>query len=451
MHGQEQLLIDCEEISIVIYNVDNNRFSFVPTPTRVDREKLWQLFLIERKMDAFRKSNSAVRYLFIEPYRSCNLKCSYCYAKTQEDKRVDSNAVAKLIKANQFEEVLIFGGEPFLSPKGNNGIVREVLDLLKEDTRLAISSNGINIDVTEEIIEKTKKNLSLQISVEPTQWGSRLDNAGRHQNDLLVKGKFSEIPVYFRVTIPTTAVHVPLREVIAQIAEIKGNFNFNITYWAENGNELNHELLEKWIQESIVLFNSEERQKYANKLVWQWWTGRLINMFKNKKRFEYANCNAAIESVAIGPDSSIYGCHEKAIVSDSLHKITTVEDRMRLVKSYIDNSLLEECANCRIRYFCGSVCFVHEHKGSCKFLQKTFEAFLPYMDWYLHRDLIAFYEHSKGLKRTLINSISRQQIDRLMPFATGQLPLYDDLRIAEELIQQEAAYDKAREIERTQG
>ncbi len=411
----------------MFYNVESNRFSFISQNTKI--EKLWWFFLIQRKIDSFKKAIQPIKYLFIEPYRTCNLKCSYCYAKNPGNGQVDINILKNLLKNNKFEEVLVFGGEPFLTKE--KGLLPEITKLI--EGRLAISTNGINVD--EEILTKLHKNLSLQVSIEPREWGNRVSKFGKHQNELLGKDKFKNTYIYFRITIPKEAVYVPLKQVIEQIAQIKGNYNFSITYWAENGNQLNSDLIHKWIKDSLILFH--EDNKYKNKLIWEWWTGRLFSMFTNKKYFEYTNCNAAIESISIAPDSKLYGCHEMAVIENDKHKINVVEDRLKLVKIYIDSFCLPECASCKIRYFCGGVCFVHQHRGSCEFLRKTFDAFLGVMDWYFNRNLLAFYEHSKSLDKRKIN---RANIDKLISFANGQLSLEEDINIITEEIDAEYSH-----------
>jgi radical SAM protein with 4Fe4S-binding SPASM domain len=370
-----------EEKEPIYYYPSVNVLSFDPNKQNLNKaagefaEVLFRFFIGIRKLKALSKAKTDPKVLFIEPWRTCNLTCSYCYAKAGPSitKKVNYDDVTSLIGKYNFSRVLFFGGEPLL----DKDFVKNIY-YFKQWENFFFSTNGILLN--DETINQTieNANVSLQVSIEPPEWGKRVNNLGEKQFNLLrsARSLCRRSKVQFRITIPTEVPYVRLREIIDSIAQEIGSYDFGISYWPASGDEL-PEWFDLWVDESYQLIKSEESLKYRDKVLGY----SLIDYFGEiqTEGFRFYNCNAAYGSVSIGPDGRLHGCHEKAIVEDKSDVISSSEDPLEIDKTRVtqlayiwtNNMTNGECRVCQAKYFCGGVCFMRtDAKAVCIFLRK---------------------------------------------------------------------------------
>lgn len=97
-----------------------NRFSFLES-RKFDSELarvIWGLFIINRKIIGYNGCCSPPTSLFIEPFRTCNLSCKYCYVKNSSanmrSNSVQLTDIKNILNAYpSIQSILVFGGDLF--------------------------------------------------------------------------------------------------------------------------------------------------------------------------------------------------------------------------------------------------------------------------------------------------------------------------------------------------
>lgn len=310
---------------------------------------------------------------------------------------------------------------------------------LVKGKQLTVSTNGILLPIdAQEIALKEGVRLSLQVSMEPEEWGQRVDASGKHQNRLLsnLQNKLRSVKVNYRVTIPVNVCSVSLQDFIVYVHKLTGSGNFTINYWHELSEDYNEGVVNDWIQQSIFLLE-KDFEYYKDKVIFTMLQGDIGNMMKYYG-VNYFNCNAGYASVSIGPDGRIYACHEKAIVEDGGHIIKDASNRFEITKKYMDDSFYQnECYNCRAKFFCGGICFVDQvgRKSVCKMLVKVFNAFLPWASEYLKSNIFVLLQHGTNIFNNAKSmNLSIEQLYQYKDFVHGRLSLEEDLVIYNKLV-----------------
>jgi radical SAM protein with 4Fe4S-binding SPASM domain len=355
---------------------------------------IWKLFKLSRTLQIYNETFETDRNytLFIEPYGTCNLKCSYCYEKDSwfNKNKLEYDRIVEVIGLYKVKDIRIFGGEPFLDEQ-------MILRLFKEypDMEYHVSSNGIPI--TERIVEALNEvQCNLQLSLEPEEWKQRVNYVETTQMELL-EPKWKIIRKYrgrlsVRVTIPCDMdiPYVSFIDFVDRIAEKKGDYNFSLSLWPSAGQKL-PVWFDKVLEEGqIILDDPELRKKMYDKFVWT----SYISRFKEFTRFPWymANCNAGSSSISLAPSGMLYGCHEDAVIENeaSLIGAKTVDPdkQFKVISEYIRAAnTKKECPTCDARYMCGGICYTKEIDSACDYSRKIMPLLMRWMPLAVSRQL----------------------------------------------------------------
>jgi radical SAM protein with 4Fe4S-binding SPASM domain len=407
------------------------------------KDTLLRFFLGIRRLVALKEALQTPRVLFVEPWRTCNLACTYCYAGAgpSPQKRIEAGALKALIKGYSFRRVLVFGGEPLID-------AQFLIELYKDRQwdSLFFSSNGILLDhpSTQKLI--TLPNVHFQVSLEPREWSSRVTVDGKKQFDLLVPRLrlLCNSRPQLRVTIPCDAPYVPLKGFIEGLVQAIGSLQFSISYWPAHA-AAPAPWLENWIQESYELVRDDYDGRYAGKLPGCQLGSYFLEMAE--KGFRFCNCNAAYGSVAVSPEGKLHGCHELAIAESDRDNVSTSNEpqvideakRLDLVYKWSNGMHDPCCTQCSARYVCGGVCFVLERpNAACLFLQHMLRLVLTEMVRYQPTETLALASRSEerltqllSLKEKLREEVNSEKWKQL---AYGELPLAEAAELAERLL-----------------
>lgn len=380
MVSQRNLVISGAEVPNVktlFYYPNVNTLSYNPDDEELLQasenfgETLFLFFKGIRKIRALKEASNDSTMLYIEPWRTCNLKCSYCYAHAGAEykQKVPFSLVESLINKYKFKKTMVYGGDPLIDKK----FISSVIDTT-DWNMFFFSTNGILMDSAfrEKLIETTSS--SVQVSIEPPEWNNRVNSSGKKHYDL-VKDKlklFSGIRFDFRLVIPSNAPYIPLKKFLDYISDAMGSENFTVSYWPAYEEHL-PSWADKWIQESLDLMKGPESKKYKNKLL----GGSLSDhVVRNGRFFRYFYCNAAYGSVSVGPDGKLHACHHNAILENDYDIISGSSDNLSINKEKVLNLTYEwtsnmnkdVCATCEARYICGGGCFLSSApRSECEF------------------------------------------------------------------------------------
>jgi radical SAM protein with 4Fe4S-binding SPASM domain len=431
-----------EDKETICYYPDINvlAFSYDKEVSADFSDVLFNFFLGIRKLNCISSTKKDPKVIFIEPWRTCNLACTYCYAKAgpQFNKKISYTYLETLVSKYDFNRVLLFGGEPLLDKDFLNNIYA-----LKQWNSFFFSTNGVLIN--EEIHKKivSSPNINVQVSIEPPEWSQRINSQGEKQFDLLrsklkllAGSKFS-----FRVVIPPDAPYLDLREFIDRLAHEVGSYNFSISYWPVYGQTL-PAWFDKWINESYQIIRTPDYTQCQNKLLGH----SLMQYFFEMQNdgFRFFNCNAVYGSVALGPDGRLHGCHENAVVENELDVVSSKQDpleinnsqRRELAYRWSNNMNKSACHNCTAKYICGGICFVTEQpSASCRFLRQLMPLILAEMIRYKSNETLnlmakteAAFEKLYAMKDELKQQVTGKKWKRLV---SGELPLHEAVELAE--------------------
>lgn len=340
--------------------------------------------------------------LFIEPYRTCNLKCAYCYAEPswKSDEKLSYERIKEVIKLYSIKDVRIFGGEPFLDSE-------TLLSLFSDypETNFFISSNGLAL--TEELVEGMNKvHCNLQISLEPVEWKQRVNWQDVPQFELL-KSKWELInklkrKVIFRLTIPVDKEisYVSLKEFVERIAIAKGDWNFIFVVWPAFGKTL-PSWFDQWIKEGHQILDDKDlRYKFIDKHLWSTYLPRFddFTMFP----WYAVNCNAGIKSISLAPNGNLYACHEYAVVESEKYLLgkETLDknEQFKVVSEYLNTiNTKKECHNCDAKFLCGGICFTREIDSACEYMIKTISLVLRWIAYGRTREVVGWESKSREL------------------------------------------------------
>ncbi len=403
---------------------------------------LFRYFLGIRKLTALKKAQEPPRSLFVEPWRTCNLACTYCYAESDPShtRKIDGEKLSSLLTKYPFKEVSVFGGEPLLHAE----FLPDLHKNHKWDS-LFFSTNGILLDRKPARDLIAQPNVHFQISLEPRDWSYRVTTNSGKQLDLL-HGQLRQLrdsSPNLRVTIPADAPHVPLGNFIDGLAEAIGSWDFSISYWPARAAQPAPWLKDRWIQESYELMKGDAAGRYGEKLP----SSSIANYFGAPDSFRFFNCNAAYGSVSIGPDNRLHGCHELAVVESEIDLVSACGDaqeidelkRSALVYQWSNLMKTETCGGCAARYMCGGVCFVMDIPNSaCHFLIDHLRLTLTKMVRYDSATLMNLASRSEERFERLFSQ--REGLDKEVNSAkwnllvSGELPLAEAVELAGRLL-----------------
>lgn len=403
---------------------------------------LFRYFLGIRKLTALKQAQDPPRSLFVEPWRTCNLACTYCYAESDptHTRKIDGAKLSSLLTKYPFKEVSVFGGEPLLHAEFLPELYKN-----HEWDGFFFSTNGILLDrkPARDLIARPK--VRFQISLEPQDWSCRVTANNEKQIDLLRSQlrQLKDSNPNLRVTVPPDAPYVPLANFIDGLAEAIGSWNFSISYWPARAALPVPWLKDRWLQESYELVKGDSAGRYGDKLP----CSHIASYFGAPESFRFFNCNAAYGSVSIGPDNKLHGCHELAVVESELDLVSASGDaqeidelkRSALVYKWSNLMNPRTCGGCTARLICGGVCFVMDAPNSaCHFLTDYTALTLTKMVRYETAEIMSLASRSEERFERLFSQ--REGLDKEVNSAkwnrlvSGELPLAEAVELAGRLL-----------------
>ena len=297
----------------------------------------------------------------------CNLRCKYCYITAGQEMENELTTEEIFNFIDQFHEM--GGDNQTIAISGGEPLMREdfwdiVAHAQKYDISLIMATNGILVD--EEMAERIKNNFcSVQVS---------LDGPREIHDEMRGKGSYD------------AAIKAIENFVNAGI-----NPYINAVVTNKNCNELDHlvRVANKYGLASVkspplmaIGKGENSSQPTVLELLNAWWdidkTSRELNSdvpLDNKKsaagpvitKYGY-NCGAAINSISLDSDGSIYPCQASQlpeflagnIREDSLQNIW---DNSSVFHEWRKTSVetIEECSDCEWRYYCAGGCRMHAY------------------------------------------------------------------------------------------
>ena len=441
LDGKLPLFYD-PDINLLTFDGEAARRLKVP---REFKDVLFRYFLGVRRLTALKQAQQQPQALFIEPWRKCNLACTYCYAESGPGykTRVDKGKLLSLLRRYRFSRTLVFGGEPLLDP----AFLMEVRKAQDWDS-FFLSTNGLLLEAkaTKELLAMPK--VSLQLSLEPAEWNYRVTVTGEKQFDLVRRqlASLRDRNPNLRVTFPPDAPHISVEKFVGDLADAIGSWKFGISYWPARAVEP-PPWLGKWMEETYELVRRDDGSKYKGKLPGYHMVDYFGEMEKSTSFFKFFNCNAALGAVAIGPDNKLHGCHENAVVEGKDDIISTDHNgqvidetkRTALVDKWLAGMTDRVCGDCPARYLCGGICFILKPPNSvCAFHADMMPLSLAMLLRYKPDEVMGMVSRSEecfnrvfSRREELAKEVNCKKWNRLL---SGALPLAEAVELAGRLL-----------------
>ncbi|MFQ9562764.1 MAG: radical SAM protein [Faecalibacillus intestinalis] len=323
---------------------------------------------------------------------SCNLRCTYCFQQhsihskkevmdVKQIEKAISDVETKILKKFNKDEYVIslFGGEPLQTKTYD--VVEKVLILARQKGIFVnIITNGVELDKFLEMLDKYKRNISIQVTLDGIKeihntnrpgygFNNSYDIISTNVSKALAKG----LPIITRVntTIESSKfLDEFIHECYANNWMAYSNFKLEI---APVTNHFNEKSGRKIYQESYVLDsiikNSKVIEKLGNKISFTAdmfrITGHIRCQFDNRLKYKInptiRYCEATyLSTYAVGPDGYVYLCTD-AIGREDL-AAGSFYPELNLNEVYINQLKhrtvfeMEKCRHCNIAGFCGGGC-----------------------------------------------------------------------------------------------
>lgn len=376
----EQFNDDSQEINEYLSKLFSLGFIKVDNRTAVSGKDLYETII---------RDNQIPNLCILHVSNSCNLRCQYCYAHTEQTNRrtMDIQVVRKAIDRffeldTSYIKVEFHGGEPLLQFKIINQACQYAVDLAQKTNKQVGFSIQSNLTfLNEECIRMLKQyNIDLRISLD----GSKEDN-DFYRVDQKGSGTFDNIInnlslLNQNMIYPEVVAVVSNRNVdnLIDMFQLFAGLNLNrirlIPLWAQGmGNEIS----------DAVVPQKYLAHKYIELLEWvldynlhQADTQKRISMYSLQKEIEALTsfrrsymclrcpCGAGMNMVDINIDGNIYPCEEMNEIEDTLvgnifdgpiMKQYANSDVVRILKSRFPDHI-PECCDCPWKRHCQSGC-----------------------------------------------------------------------------------------------
>lgn len=323
---------------------------------------------------------------------SCNLRCTYCFQQHSIHGREDVMDIKQIEKAiydveseilkkfNKEEYVVsLFGGEP-LQEKTYTIVEKALRISSQKGVFVNIITNGVELDKFLDMLDKYKKNISIQVTLDGIKEihnrnrpGYGFDNSYDIISNNISKALAKHLPIIVRVN--TTIESSKFLDEFIQGCYINNwmsysNFKLEI---APVTNHFNEKSGRKIYQESYVLDaiikNSKVIEQLGDKISFTADMFRITGhlrcqlddrlMYKISPTIRY--CEATyLSTYAVGPDGYVYLCtdaigREELAAGRFYPKLKLNEDYINQLK-HRNVFEMEECKNCDIAGFCGGGC-----------------------------------------------------------------------------------------------
>lgn len=374
------------------YSPVGNQFGYLHTPliTFSAQEALAfnRFFLGLRALYIFSHLCHKPVSLVMDHHRGCQLRCKYCYSQVHKDQghRVSPARLHELQQAFKFTSISYFGGDPFYDWE----YTTECLDAMGEADDIYASTNGIG--VTEPRVRQFQSystRFLFQLSIEPPEWGQRINVAGKHQSQLLndqIRSLPPDIPIHLGLAIPRTGLieWKSRKETLDYFKSVIGTRPMTVNWKLEESTDEQAPTYQQaslpvwyaeWLQDEIKELQGEYSITQCKQGLFGTHTYRLHQLAGlTEPPFSYTACQAGMGSLGIGPSGELFTCHHKAVINDPAYRIETVTprglwDTMRSIISHPNNAV---CAGCCSQYVCGGVCFADLNNEACESARASF-------------------------------------------------------------------------------
>lgn len=352
--------------------------------------------------------------VFVVPTTICNLNCSYCFIKRNEDNikheyKITNNLIDTFIsdyivyiKKEGIQEatIIFYGGEPiitwdkieyFISKTKDYGLFNYIIitngTLLSEEMLTYAESNNIqiaiSIDGPKNVTDKYRK---------------YIDSSNRSVYDIvmsnLMKIKSRKIKYNLSITISNAVLENQEEFIDWMVKNEYTNISYNLMKFncSEEFNENYYHEATKFIIKSYIAL--KDIGGIDDRIF------RKLAPFVNK-HFNYSECPAMMGTqITLKPDGSITSCQgdlqtNKNILGLLNHNTFSdiVNNKNRL--DYVNYMTLynDECLKCEAISICGGSCYLHSKKvfgseseidrGNCLYSKLIFDWMLK---WYYNLD-----------------------------------------------------------------
>ncbi|MDR2835059.1 MAG: radical SAM protein [Bacteroidales bacterium] len=304
---------------------------------------------------------------------NCNLKCSYCFAQTDNNfrfKNYDKQDVEKIINfvMNSFENkeqpvnFVFFGGEPFL----NIEVIKHSIQYVKcnfSNRKIGYSVTTNATIINNEIINIIKENnIAVLLSVDgpDDEYNVRLFKNGKKSINKVLENivilKKNNIFPEIRATFTSNNPH--LIKTVDFFEQMQLKFNIAFAYVSENKlhnlanyNDKNLIHIENELNELLIYYE----KKICNKeVIFNKWIEN-INKFRFRVK-QHLVCSAGLSFYTITADGTIFSCahfmNDKKFAIGNI--LEGVIDKTDFIPIDIDN--ITDCSNCWVKYLCSGGC-----------------------------------------------------------------------------------------------
>lgn len=325
----------------------------------------WDAFLRIRSARLKELATTPPQAVTVEPRGACSLACKFCYVEKKTGTEVPVERVAQVLDDNPTAKILyVYGGDICDNHEWAARLL-EATDKRKVEVRASTGAARLSEALAERL---SLSRVRLQVSLEPKEWGLRVNSSGRHAFDIVAEhGNLAKLFTTVRVNtvIPTSTVvpEVPIREYLDRLNELFDGAPFTASY-APEGTDSGRlpDWWHRWIGDDLL------GPDYVGK--------RPLSHFNPDLSLGavMTPCGAS-QTPVVGPDGRLYSCHAKAADMDPAWLRDERHDaNVERWGKMMDN---EDCKACPAHYACGGICHIRplgKSNPECQFMVSVFDA-----------------------------------------------------------------------------
>jgi radical SAM protein with 4Fe4S-binding SPASM domain len=340
--------------------------------------------------NALEKPNS----LLLAIRGACAMGCTMCYVTNRSNKTLPVDVVDTWLSSNpQVKTVSVYGGDIC-----DDYRYAENLFSTLHKHRVVIRATTGALNMNEAFVDLFNRyNVKLQLSLEPVQWGKRIDHTGKHIMDRLSSNLLHKLTNPYNVN---TALHLEemdgsYSDYIDSLANLRGCYDFTCTFnpvASENAQLPSY--IDRWERESM---DTLDYPCYMHK--WLFRTPWLH--FKGSA----GEACGATNFVTLGPDGKEYSCHEKAVNLDGTW--LRGDQHLKHVWEWSRQMINFDCIKCPAQLKCGGICYNHKvgnTNSTCQFWVRAIKQYPKFEEYMGYRNDAELDTTDSDLFDTWINS-----------------------------------------------
>jgi radical SAM protein with 4Fe4S-binding SPASM domain len=307
----------------------------------------------------------------------CNLKCSYCFAQTEERfgfqnfGEKEGTQIIDFIMSNSNPDqnclISFFGGEPLL----RFDIMKKLVNYIKEKYKsrqisYSVTTNGtIMNDRIASFLKKNNINCLISLDGSKEKSKNRIFKNGRETYDIVIKNieylRDKGVAMAIRSTIPSnsdsiTEVYDFLEKLNLPFAAVRAYQSINQTNLADYVNRQN-----SFRNQYENLLNFYIRKIKSKERIY------CYSLLEDLKRIDIQDkrmisCSAGMGIFSITNTGDIFTCEHLAYDSNlSVGNIKTGIEKEKLTKMRpLNVDTINRCKECWVRYLCSGGCFTEK-------------------------------------------------------------------------------------------